>query len=182
LLNQIKPVTITSHSSALLLICYFSALIAFSLLKRSAPSGSLGKVIQLFRAFFPSWRFFEDFDEAPVLYYRLETGDGSYGTWERCLEKPKRRALDLVFNPHGNYVLAAGSLVQQLLSDIEQVEDSKPDEAEKLVSYQLTKNLVSYQIKKHQAHARAARFQFKISANTEDLLLSPSYALSEALR
>jgi hypothetical protein len=164
------------QNSGLLFSCYFLAVIAFSLLKRRALPG---KTLYLFRALLPSWRFFEDFDEAPALYYRSSAGAEDLGEWRRCLEKPRREFLNLLYNPRANYVLAAGSVVQHLLSEIDDTSQTDSHAIESLVSYQLTKNLITYQIEKSHSDASTTRYQFKISGVTEDILISPVYELEE---
>jgi hypothetical protein len=151
---------------------YFLAILAFSLLKRKSLPG---KATYLFRALLPSWRFFEDFDEAPTLYIRYNSKDRELGEWYKCLNRPNRRLYNALYNPQANYVLAAGSLVQHLLSEVNELPETNSDAIATLVSYQLTQNLVKYHLP-----AQADRYQFKVSGVSEDLLISPIYAIKES--
>lgn len=156
-----------NQTGLLIFACYFLAIFAFSLAKRKAIPG---KILYLLRALLPSWRFFEDFDDAPALYFRCGTASGEMGDWEKCIKRPNRRILGLLYNPEANYVLAAGSVVQQLLSEVNDLTETDPDAVEQLVSYQLTKNLVRFHLPES-----SACYQFKISGISEDILISPVY-------
>ncbi len=157
----------------LVFFCYFLVIFAFSLAKRKSLPG---KTLYLFRALFPSWRFFEDFDEAPALYIRFsELTQNELGQWLKCLGRPRRLAIGLFYSPEANYVLAAGSLVQQLLSEIQDCTDTDSRAIESLVSYQLMKNLVRFHLP-----SEASRYQFKIAGVIEDLLISPVYEARSA--
>lgn len=173
LLNQNIRVNSFSLSGSTIFACYFLVILAFSLAKRKALPG---KTLYLFRALLPSWRFFEDFDEAPTLYFRYASGTEQLREWERCLKRPNRRLAGLFFNPDTNYVLAAGSVVQQLLSEVNDLAHTDTASIEKLVSYQLTKSLVQFELPQ-----LADRFQFKISGVSEDILVSPTYLTERAL-
>jgi hypothetical protein len=153
---------------------YFLAILAFSLLKRKSLPG---KVTYLFRALLPSWRFFEDFDEAPTLYFRHGQRDLSQDLepWSKCLNRPARRFYHVLYSPEANYIHAAGSLVQHLLSEVNDLQETNSQAIEGLVSYQLAKNLVKYHLPE-----KATRYQFKVSGVSEDLLISPIYGVEES--
>lgn len=139
---------------------------------------SLGRALNLFRAYIPNWRFFEDVGPMPVLLCRV--GDGP---WQPCLPQPKRTLTQLVFNPGGNYLLACGNLLQHLTADLETADESKPDLFEATVSYQLVKRLVRHELERQGRLKPKDRYQFKICAlvqgasddQMEDVLLSPIY-------
>jgi len=167
----------------LLLAAYFSVLIGFSVAKRSYFSG---RAIYLLRAFFPSWRFFEDLGEMPTLYYRLRNEGQELGHWKLGLEKPNRSAGSFFLNPEGNYLLACGSLLQHLESELEETEENKTDHIEASVTYQLIRNLVLHQIEKSEKATGFKQYQFKITSalpgkiqdaqdSIDDLLISPVY-------
>jgi hypothetical protein len=154
------------------LFFYFIALTVLSFRKRTNLPG---KSIFLLRAFFPSWRFFEDLGDVPVLWYRVARVGTELGNWQNCTKRLTRRWHGLLLNPQGNLLLASGSLLQQLLSDVEQVDEKHPERVEKFVSYQLTRNLVRHQI----SEMAGLHYQFKLSAGSgtscEDVLISPVY-------
>ncbi|MFL5813425.1 MAG: hypothetical protein ACJ763_07585 [Bdellovibrionia bacterium] len=159
-----------TSSSTLLIGLYFLAIIVFTLLKRKTLPG---KTTYLFRALLPSWRFFEDFDEAPTLHFRHGNEKDELSGWWKCLARPERRFYQVLYNPKANYVLAAGSLVQHLLSEINDLPDTDSNAVESLVSYQLARNLVRFHLP-----SDARYFQFKVSGVSDDLLLSPVYRVT----
>jgi hypothetical protein len=148
---------------------YFLVIIVFTLLKRKTLPG---KATYLFRALLPSWRFFEDFDEAPALYFRHGNVKQELSTWSKCLQRPERCFYNAIYSPQANYVLAAGSLVQHLLSEIEDLPDTDNRSVEGLVSYQLVRNLVRFHLP-----AESRDYQFKVSGVSGDLLISPVYEI-----
>jgi hypothetical protein len=158
----------------LALLIYFLALSAFTLLKRRTVPG---KTLYLLRALFPSWRFFEDFDGESALFLRQSCSTGNFSEWQRCLPRAERRAHHLLFNPKTNYILAVGSLVQQLLAEISDLDCTNAQSIEKLVSYQMVRNLVESELAKSQSVPRASQYQFKVSGSGEDWLVSPVYEI-----
>ncbi len=150
-----------TQSSVLLIVVYFIIMIALSTRQSAYVPG---KTIYLLRALFPSWKFFEDVCQLPVLYYRFAREGEEFCEWQNCFQKPKRHLSAVIFNPQGNLLLACNGLLQQLESDIEELDASKADKFDQSVSYRLTKNLVIYQVsKQHQCHA-GFRYQFKVAS------------------
>lgn len=141
---------------------------------RATMRGGLARSL---RALLPAWRFFDHVADAPCLSYRLVRADGQSDAW-RPLPLPVRsRSLaSLLLSPAGNLRLAYHTLVAQLLSDLTELPENDDLAAERLVSYQLTENLVRAQLPEHERTA-GARFQFKIHGRDrqgaeEDFLLS----------
>jgi hypothetical protein len=168
-----------SNAHLWIVILYFLLVISFSVMKTfSIP----GKTIHLLRAFFPSWKLFEDSGQVPILFYRVSAIDENFHGWEVCLEKPPRQFRGLFLNAQGNYLLACQSLLQQLISDLQEHEDQNAETFEQTVSYRLTRNLALHEILKHHP-AEGIRYQFKLSTavstlpNTtvDDILISPVY-------
>lgn len=100
------------------------------------------RVFFLLRAFFPSWKFFEDCGYMPILQARTKNTE-----WQTMIEQPKKKVWFLFFFPRGNFCLAAQSLVQQFVSDLDELVEShlSDSQIEKeltvLVSYRLVSNL-----------------------------------------
>ena len=119
------------------LVGYFALLIVVSLV-RAVPVKS--PAIQRLRAFFPSWKFFDDVGAVPVLLVRAGDREDALGPWQPCLGTAPRRWRALFLNAEANLLLAYGSLLTQLVADVEEL----PDDADvcELVSYQLTHHLV----------------------------------------
>lgn len=174
-----------THSIAFPILFYFLVILAFTRMK-SMPIG--GKVIFLFRAFFPSWKFFEDNGEVPHLFYRMKSKTEEWGPWKLYPEPLRLKFQNFFLNPEGNFALACGSLLQHLVDDIENEANSADTQIESTVPYRLTKNLVIDQVKKTKRIEAIFYYQFKISTELpstpgnlsnikamDDLLLSPTY-------
>lgn len=138
--------------------------------------------LHLFRSLFPSWRFFEEYGRSPVLYYRLQTKNGQMGPWLPCLKPAQRHLGHLFLNSRGNFNFACNTLLNQLSVDLENLDHRDSLAVEATTSYQLIKNLVSYQIRQD-TQTPSFTYQFRICGelktkdenNQEDLLISPTY-------
>jgi hypothetical protein len=101
----------------------------------------------------------------------MRVEESSPSSWTRVLQAPERSLASLFFNPRGNLHLAAQSLVEALVQDLNDLpSDSREGAAslEQSLSYQRVKALV-------RERAEGKAFQFKITAENEDLLISPLY-------
>ncbi len=136
------------------------------------------RAVDLFRAFFPSWRFFDDFGEVPELVYRLISSDLTDDVWRPCFQRPSRNWHSLLVNPAGNAYLAQASVVQQLVNELPLINDTNP--IEETVPYCLIKHWVATVVRAH-SNAPHTAYQFKIIARSfehpegEDVLLSPEF-------
>jgi len=156
-----------------MLVGYFAALVVVALV-RTVPVKSRG--IQRLRAFFPSWRFFDEVGAVPRLLVRIGAGD-DLGPWQPCLGTAPRRWSAPFVNPEPNLLLAYGSLLSQLVADIDELPDG--DEVEDLVSYQLTHRLV----RARRDIPPGAHYQFRIAlvapgaepTDDDDTLVSQVY-------
>ena len=106
--------------------------------RRAVP----GRALVWLRAFFPSWRFFEDLGPAPTLEWRDGPDEDALGPWRPALAMPPRPLTATVFNPKGNLRFAEHALVEHLLSDLDDVPDDAPERVTALVSYRLVERLV----------------------------------------
>jgi len=113
----------------------------------------------IFRAFFPSWKFFEDATAQYKLYFKEEQQE-----WRPVIHLISRKKLSLFFNQEVNLCLALDTMVQRLVMDA--VEEKFDFNAS--VSYELVKSLVEEQV-------RSGVFQFKISNGIQDVLISPEH-------
>ena len=161
-----------------LLFAYFALLVVVSRWKTAAvPS----RAVQLMRAFFPSWRFFDDIGDEPQLYLRAGVG-AALGEWQPALPRPPRRWRALVLNAEGNLLLACGSLVQQLCDELEAADPAHPERVAESVAYELTRNLVQFRLRQDVQPAKGTRYQFmlrlhRVDGSDEDVLVSPEYEL-----
>ena len=122
-----------------------------------------GKGFALFRALFPSWRFFDEAGQFSKLYYRVGSGP-----WLEVPQGSPRSWSMVLLNPSGNLMSAGHSLVDQLVSEINDTPEARLSEIPKGVSYQLVQRWV-----RHQIAPSVKSFQFKIVLGGEDVLVSP---------
>ncbi len=151
----------------------------------------LGSRMHLFRAFLPSWKFFDDSDRVPVLQVRIsDEAQGLEKThWENLMSgKSCRPWLRLFYNPQMNYRLAIHSLLQQICQDILDFSpQEKPQEFENKPTYQILKNIVQHELQKRLSASsyKSVYFQFRILAcqpdipwtPVDDLLISKNYKM-----
>ena len=161
-----------------LLLTYVAILVVLASLRTVVIDNP---IVQRLRAFFPSWRFFDDLGDAPILWVRIDLGDtqqnDGFGQWQPCLATAKRNWFTWLWNPQGNLRLAYDSLLMHLLTDIQE----GPARLSECVSYQLTQQLVAHQLESHPAAASIVRYQFKLSCvppftdltHGQDVMLSP---------
>ena len=144
----------------LALFAYLLLVTALSLTKRNYLQS---RTLHLFRALFPSWRFFEDLVALPLLEYRVAKTGTELGPWQMALDKPGRKLSSLFVNAEGTLYLACNGVLQQLESDIGELSAPAPETFEDSVSFQLVKNLVRFELSKHNVLLSGSKFQFKIS-------------------
>jgi hypothetical protein len=131
-------------------------------------------VLIFVRALFPSWRFFDHLGHVPHLYYRLQTEEHTgFGNWELALKHKKRTFRCLFLNPHDNLQMAYQSLVEQLVSELQEPSENQSDILPGTVSYNLVQNFVRFQIMSHlNENRRDLKFQFKVVVDEDDLFIS----------
>lgn len=160
----------------LYVLLYFVLIIVFSLFKKTSR-GINNPYLNLIKPLIPSWKFYDDFEETLLLFYRAKHSEEEpFGEWAPLYQNPKATIQSLFVN-QGNLVLAAHSHIQQLVYDIEFHDPKIP--FEESLSYKITQNLVSYAIRKK--YAPDFIYQFKLAAvdlhahPREDILISPIY-------
>tara|TARA_Y100000590_G_scaffold470551_1_gene666258 strand:+ start:5301 stop:5717 length:417 start_codon:yes stop_codon:yes gene_type:complete len=109
--------------------------------------------IDWIRLLFPSWRFFESFEEVPVLFHRIKK-DGEWTPWTRTLPFPKRKGTILFFNPQGNTIALFHSLFQRLVAEINEGHFA----VEQSLSFQLIQNIVERYLSEE-----SKTYQFRIA-------------------
>ena len=167
-------------NSIIILLCillYFVLIIVFSLFKKTSQ-GINNPYLNLIKPLIPSWKFYDDFEETRLLFYRAKKDESeAFGEWAPLYQNSKATFSTLFIN-QGNLMLAAQSHMQQLLSDIETHDDKTPFEDN--LSYKITKNLVSYALRKK--YSGDFTYQFKVASvdvsakAREDIIISPLYS------
>jgi hypothetical protein len=156
---------------------YFVVLVGLSL-ARAVPVRFAA--IQRLRAFFPSWKFFDEVGVVPLLLARVAADEDALaaGAWRPCLGPLPRRAGAILVNPAATLQLAYGSLLAQLVAEVEDL--PAPADVEALPAYQMTLALVRTRL----AAPAGQCLQFKICLcapgasprGDDDMIISPVYA------
>ena len=111
----------------------------------------------LMRVLVPSWRFFDGKIEAPVLHYRLSQDQQNFTEWKLAIPKTGERSWKNIFlNTRENFLFARHALLEHLQDDLKYAEDP-------MISLELTKNLVEFEIRHRQVFSEVRYFQFKLS-------------------
>ena len=130
----------------------------------------------LFKSLFPSWKFFDESVDTPILIYKTPLDP----SWLIALKPPSRQWFHVMYNPEGNFYLAYHSHIQQLLGDLTSATDQQITNFSENVSYKITENFVRNVLSRKNYQGS---FEFKISSIKhtdennfqvlEDILLSP---------
>jgi hypothetical protein len=138
------------------------------------------KWLFLLRAFFPSWRFFDDVGPELRLEIRFGENEERLGQWRNALRPIRRSWANLPVNPEGNFLHACHNLLNHLSADIQESRDlhSVPE----LATYKLVRRLARFQV--FESMDPPFQFQFRLSAllpgrEGEQILLSPVYGSEE---
>ncbi len=126
------------------------------------------KWLYLLRTFLPTWRFFEDISDEPSLQFRVFRHH-QWTDWHPVFDPMMRSWPQLCFNPQVNYQLAAGSVVQHLLQELE--DKSKIEET---APFQLLQKLVLFEIVRRRLSG-TERFQFKLQDSQAEWMISPEF-------
>lgn len=164
----------TSYTLVVVFLVYFLVL---SFLSSLNPVYISFRKVYLFRCLFPSWKFYEDVCYMPILYCRTSRDGSNFSSWEPVIKKIERNWRCLFLNSEGNLSHAYSSLLQQLESDKEEIEEKNKDELVQSVSYQLVKNLVRSKL--DLKNNEKLSYQFKLTlelqgnpADCQDILFS----------
>ena len=171
-------------NSLIILTVGFALVLFIGMNPRMRDREFKGRGWMLFRALFPSWRFFENLDEVPRVRYRLLSYDDDSKKkseeWQEAVVPAPRSFGSIFLNPKDGLRMASQSLVEQFMTDVAEL--PKDGKVEALISYDLVLRLVRYQLRAHlPLVSQSQRFQFKVVSVTpginesmrgEDLLLS----------
>lgn len=147
--------------------------------------------LSLFRALFPSWRFFDRLEHVPKIFVRMHSGDGNWSEWTPLFQRWSRSVVNLFFNPQGNLEFAFHSLTEQLISDLNEADLTKKKEQDfsETVSCRLAERMVRLMVTERFSsqvdQGAKSEFQFKISVIETtsqqaigDVLLSVPYLIA----
>ncbi len=123
--------------------------------------------MQLFRVLIPSWRFFDKIEYLPALVYRVKPmGETSFGPWSPLVFREGRGLANLLLDSQGNLRMACNSLVERLMSDLEDWDETRSEGFSQTVTYRLVARLVRSQIQKEPI---GTAYQFKVGRVTPGL-------------
>lgn len=126
----------------------------------------------MIQVLFPSWKFFVEMSQSPLLHYRHAGDEGVFSDWIDAFPPPRRRLQHLFLNGEGNLLLAEHSLVEKFIREISETEDET--KLHQSTSYQLVESLIRSKLP-----AKARKFQFRIGLfsirnfSAEEVLVSP---------
>ncbi len=127
-------------------------------------------LLTFFKPLFPSWKFFDESTDTPVLLYKhLDESD-----WKIAMPVPPKRWYNVLWNPEGNFYLAYHSHMQQLMGDLTAFDENKLDEFHNQISYQITENFVKMLNLQKPYHFKVSAIKKNESGFeiVEDILLS----------
>jgi hypothetical protein len=143
-----------------LVVAYFVVLV---LLSRWRSAAVPSRAVQLLRALFPSWRFFEDVGDVLLLELRFGPSDEALGPWQPALPCPRRRLAMLLVGSDVNFGLACGSLLQQLGAELGELDPAHPERLTATAPYQLVHDLVRFCLRRRGV-APGSRYQWRLAA------------------
>ena len=159
------------NSSLIILLVVYLGAVVFVSFKKSAQVQ--GRAFVLFRVLLPSWKFFEDLSEVPIIQYRIGPKDEEIGEWQELIHRPKRGLGSLFLNADGNLCLAKHSLLQQVETDIGELDPEHTEPFLDSVSFGLTKNLVEFEIQNRGEFRPGLKAQFRLSRQKQGAPESP---------
>lgn len=112
-------------------------------------------MINLIRAVFPHWNFFDRISHS----FELEFKTAISHQWQRISFDQKREIFSLFINPNCNMVLAQMNIIEHFVSDLQDSKDNK-------TSYKLLTSLV--RVKVNELGIKDQKIQFKIVSVMEN--------------
>jgi hypothetical protein len=171
-------------NSLIVILCvllYFVLLIVFSLFRKTSQ-GIENKYLNLIKPLIPSWKFYDDFEETRLLFFRAKVSDEeTFCEWAPLYQTPLPTLPALFINNQGNLILAVQSHIQTLIHDLG--EHDEQNAFQDTLTYKITKNMVSYALRKK--YSQSFIYQFKLASVNdnaelmEDILVSPLYEEEE---
>jgi hypothetical protein len=116
----------------------------------------------LFRCLLPAWRFFEPIERVPALQYRVAPHGDDWSAWRDALAAPARTPWSLLLNADGNLHLARQSLVEHLLSELDDAAEAGRCRDE-LVSYHLVCALIEQCVRAALPASPLLVYQFRVA-------------------
>lgn len=119
---------------------------------------NLELLLRLCRSLIPTWRFFEEVVELPVLQFRSSSG-GAWSAWSSLPPTGSPRLNNLLINPHATMSLGIGSLLQGF--EAETIADPLCEQDAKL-SLKLLTNAVEFYARKSASSGEVEALQLRV--------------------
>lgn len=129
--------------------------------------------MNLLKPLIPSWRFFDQVGDQTRLWVRTRIKNEIFGAWTLCLQKPKRRPMNLFLNAKGNLYLAEQAAVDRLAQELETAKD-----IENSISFRIVKQIALEFVAGTAAPRPILKYQFRIEvlgSENYDALISQEY-------
>lgn len=153
-------------------------------------TGKNKQFLFLLRAFIPTWRFFEDIGDQPLLEARIQNQNGETTQWETVIPKGNLKPNHFFWNPENNKLIAYQTTLTHLIFDLNELLENQ--NIETFSSFLVVKNITRENLlitlaKGFEENGYANKFQFKISLKSDfsskksklDLLISPWYKFED---
>jgi hypothetical protein len=136
-------------------------------------------LLALLRVLLPSYRFFDDVFDAPLLRVRAGAAPGA-GELVDALTPPARRPRQLVWNPEGNLHLAHVSLLERLVNDLADAGPLGLAEARTLPAHRMVEALVEERAEALGLLGPWLQFELRYGDEADDVFVSLPFARAAA--
>ena len=109
----------------------------------------------LFKTFFPTWNFFDQYSHNPILQFKLHSEEN----WQNLFRSPKRKIYHWLLNPEVNYQYACNNHILQWIQELQKTEFEITDNLKETADYAIALQMVTYELKRQKKYQA---FQFRI--------------------
>ena len=127
-------------------------------------------MLNFFKVFFPTWSFFNTFNNTPILQFKIFPED----PWADLTPPPRRHELSLFFNARVNYQHACNNHLLQWLQEMQKMDEEQLKNIESSQAFQIAQNMVSFGLRQNHVFES---FQFRLLLrsplnNKEEVILT----------
>lgn len=138
-------------------------------MKARAPTFQWKNFLNLARALFPYWNFFDR-----VAYdFEIEFKIPNAVKWERIPFEARRAALDVFYSADANLKMAQVNIIEHFVGEIQdlQADDATLDsrDVQELTSFKLLFSLLSFRLKEYEIGASQVQFKIVACGNDEEI-------------
>jgi hypothetical protein len=129
--------------------------------------------IQLFKIFFPSWKFFDESKLWPKLEYQINNG-----SWVIFDNRVRVRPLNLILNSENLILMNFQTHLQRSLMNLSGLSQEEMENYSQTSDYQMTANFLLYYISLLYPNLKRNSLEFRISLGTELIICSENIEVS----